>query len=111
MLKSLLRRVGAVLGAPLLLLGAVPAQARVPQVAHPALWEVSDPDTTIYLFGTIHLLPDGLKWRTPKFDKAVADSQELVVETTVDQKNLQAIQQAEFSLGLKQGLPPIAKRV
>jgi uncharacterized protein len=110
MLKSLLRRIGAVLGAPLLL-GAVPAQARVPQAAHPALWEVSDPDTTIYLFGTIHLLPDGLKWRTPKFDKAVADSQELVVETTVDQKNLQAIQQAEFSLGLKQGLPPITKRV
>src|SRR4051812_19280614 len=75
MLKSLLRRIVAALGIPLLV-GAVPAEARAPVVAHPALWEVSDPDTTIYLFGTIHLLPPNSQWRTSRLDAAVANAQE-----------------------------------
>jgi uncharacterized protein YbaP (TraB family) len=110
MLKSLLRRAGAALGLSMLL-GTVPAEARTPQVAKPALWEVSDPDTTIYLFGTIHLLPNDLKWRTPAFDQAVNQSQQLVVETIVDQQHPQSIVAAEAQLGFKQGLPPIAERV
>lgn len=110
MLKSWLRRVGADLGISLLL-GSVPAEARAPEVARPALWEVSDPDTTIYLFGTIHLLPENLKWRTPAFDQAVNAAQQLVVETIVDQQNPAALQQAELSLGLAKGLPPLVQRV
>ncbi|MEQ1726077.1 MAG: TraB/GumN family protein, partial [Sphingopyxis sp.] len=48
--------------------------------ADPALWVVRDADTTIYLFGTIHVLRPGLSW----FDEAVADafnaSDELKIE-------------------------------
>ena len=110
MLKSLLRRVGAALGLSLLL-GSVPAQARAPQVAHPALWEVSDPDTTIYLFGTIHLLPDNVQWRTPKFDQAVTGSQQLVVETIVDDKNPAKLMSAMASLAFANGLPPLSQRM
>jgi uncharacterized protein YbaP (TraB family) len=110
MLTSWLRRIGAVLGISLLL-GSVPAAARSPDIARPALWEVSDPNTTIYLFGTIHLLPEALKWRTPAFDEAVNAAQQLVVETIVDQQNPVALQQAELSLGLAKGLPPIVQRV
>ena len=110
MLKSWLRHLGAILGISLLL-GSVPAQARAPQVARPALWEVSDPDTTIYLFGTIHLLPQALRWRTPAFDKAVNAAQQLVVETIVDQQNPASVEQAELSLGFAKGLPPIDQRV
>jgi uncharacterized protein len=109
-LKSLLRRAVAALGIPLLL-GSIPAEARTPTVAHPALWEVSDPDTTIYLFGTIHLLPSNLQWRTPKLDEAVANSQELVVETIVDEKDPTKLMSAMASLGLAKGLPPIMQRV
>jgi uncharacterized protein YbaP (TraB family) len=110
MLKSVMHRIGAALGVTLLL-GAAPAEGRAPQPAHPALWKISDPDTTIYLFGTIHLLPQALKWRTPEFDQAVESSQELVVETIVDQQNPAAVQSAMFSLGIKPGLPPIADRI
>lgn len=110
MLKSLLRRLSAVLGLSLLI-GGVPAQAKAPQVAHPALWEVSDPDTTIYLFGTIHLLPDNVQWRTPKFDEAVAGSQQLVVETIVDDKNPAKLMSAMASLGFTNSLPPLAQRL
>ncbi|HEX8569281.1 MAG TPA: TraB/GumN family protein [Caulobacteraceae bacterium] len=46
----------------------------------PALWVVRDADSTIYLFGTVHLLRDSTKWRTPKIEQALAQSQELWVE-------------------------------
>ena len=112
-LKNLLRRVGAALGLSLLA-GGMAAEAKAPltpPVAHPALWEVSDADTTIYLFGTIHLLPTNTRWRTDKFNAAVAASQQLVVETIVDQKNPQKLIAAMASLGFANGLKPLALRV
>ena len=109
-LKSIVCRIVAALGIPLLV-GAVPAEARAPEAARPALWEVSDPDTTIYLFGTIHLLPSGYQWRTPKLDQAMTSAQELVVETIVDDKNPAKLMQAMASLGFAQGLPPLVDRV
>lgn len=50
------------------------------QLAKPALWKVSDKDTTIYLFGTIHLLPEGIDWYHGKLATAFEGSQELVTE-------------------------------
>src|SRR5207249_6400730 len=80
--------------------------------ARPALWEVSDPDTTIFLFGTIHLLPEKYQWRTAKFDSALAGSQELVVETIVDNKNPQKLMAAMASLAFNTpNLVPLADRV
>ncbi|PHR16755.1 MAG: TraB/GumN family protein [Sphingopyxis sp.] len=63
---------------------AVPAAEKPPAVmpddADPALWVIKDDDTTIYLFGTVHILQPGMSW----FDEAVKDSfdasDELVVE-------------------------------
>ena len=97
--------------AALLALGTTAAEAKAPQSARPALWKVSDADTTIYLFGTIHLLPDDLKWRTAKLDQAMANSQELVVETIIDEKNPSKLMSALASLGIARGLPPIVDRV
>lgn len=64
--------------------GAAPetgaAAASLPDDADPALWVVRDDDTTIYLFGTVHILKPGMTW----FDEAVKQgfdaSDELVVE-------------------------------
>jgi uncharacterized protein YbaP (TraB family) len=110
MMKSVLRRVVAALGIPLMF-GAVAAEARAPQAARPALWEVKDPDTTIYLFGTIHLLPKNVQWRTAKFDEAIASSQQLVVETIIDEKNPAKLMSAMASLGFANGLPPLVQRL
>jgi uncharacterized protein YbaP (TraB family) len=63
------------------------------------------------LFGTIHLLPSELKWRTAKLDQAMTSSQELVVETIIDEKNPTRLMSAMASLGLAKGLPPILERV
>lgn len=64
---------------------AVPA----PAPAHPALWKVADADTTIYLFGTIHLLPRGIDWFDGKLAAAFAQSQELVTEIPEVAPNVQ----------------------
>lgn len=108
-MTKLFQRIAAPLAA-LFALGSA-AEARAPQPAKPALWEVSDDDTTIYLFGTIHLLPDEAKWRTPKFDQVMTNSQELVVETIIDEKNPTKLMSALASLGLAKGLPPLLQRV
>lgn len=60
--------------------------------AKPALWVVKDADTTIYLFGTVHLLPNDTDWHDPALDKALADSQSLYLEITDDdQVNMTAL--------------------
>ena len=60
--------------------------------ARPALWVVKDADTTIYLFGTVHLLPNDTDWRYPALDKALADSDSLTIElTNDDQAHMQAL--------------------
>jgi len=108
MFKALQRFVAPVTA--LLALGSA-AQAKAPQAARPALWAVSDTDTTVYLFGTIHLLPSEMQWRTAKIDHAMANSQQLVVETIIDEKNPTKLMSAMASLGLAKGLPPLLERV
>ncbi|MEM8919476.1 MAG: TraB/GumN family protein [Pseudomonadota bacterium] len=56
------------------------AIAQLPEDADPALWVLKDEDTTIYMFGTVHILKPGMTW----FDEAIKDafdkSDELVIE-------------------------------
>jgi len=79
--------------------------------ASPAMWKVADADTTIYLFGTIHLLPKDTKWRSPAFDKAAARSDTLVVETVIDESNPASFIGELRKLAMSDGLPPLADRV
>ena len=62
----------------------VAAERETPLVPRPAIWLLADEDTRIYLFGTIHVLPPGLKWRTSAFDHIVAEADELVMEVAED---------------------------
>lgn len=48
--------------------------------ADPALWVVKDKDTTIYLFGTIHVLKPGIAWFDDGVKKAFDASNTLVLE-------------------------------
>ncbi len=53
-------------------------------LAKPALWVVKDADTTIYLFGTVHLMPRDAGWHDPALDRALANSRTLYIELTDD---------------------------
>ncbi|TKD51205.1 TraB/GumN family protein [Sphingomonas baiyangensis] len=58
-----------------------PAPAPVQQSeSDPALWVVKDADTTIYLFGTIHVLKPGLSWFDDAVRTAFDASDEVVLE-------------------------------
>src|SRR5678816_1453175 len=59
----------------------IPAQSIVR--ATPALWEIRDADTTIYLFGTFHTLDDRTVWFDHRVRQAFDTSGELVLETVV----------------------------
>ncbi len=50
----------------------------------PALWKIADADTTIYLFGTIHLLPPDLDWQTPAFEAAFNEAGTVYFEADTD---------------------------
>jgi uncharacterized protein YbaP (TraB family) len=112
--KNLFRRAAAALG---LAAGAAActSASTTPTApvaaAKPAIWHVADHDTTIYLFGTIHLLPEGYQWRTPRFEQAVSRSGGLVVETIIDPKNPASLATALAQLGLSPNLPPLSARV
>lgn len=90
---------------------ACAAPAAEPKAAAPAMWKVADSDTTIYLFGTIHLLPKGTQWRSPAFDKAALGSDTLVVETVIDETKPEATLAELFKLAVSPGLPPLTSRV
>ena len=110
-MKKLLQRLLAPVAAFLTLgSGASAAQPDV-HVAKPALWSISDADTTVYLFGTIHLLPDNYQWRTPKIEQAVGGSQQLVIETIVDEKDPMKLFGILMRIGMSPGLPPLVNRV
>ena len=69
------------------LFAATPALAQAPATtaadlpdADPAIWVVKDPDTTIYLFGTVHALDGKHAWFNDEVKAAFDKSGELVLE-------------------------------
>ncbi len=102
--------------APLALLLALPLpacaqpKAAAPD-ADPALWVVRDKDTTIYLFGTIHVLRPGLSWFDEAVKTAFNASQTLVLEMVEPDAQTQqrVVTSKAFAPGgtpLTQQLPP-----
>lgn len=57
-----------------------PAKQAVSLNADPALWVVKDADTTIYLFGTVHLMKPEVQWFDGGVKAAYDASQEVVFE-------------------------------
>ena len=76
---------------------AIPAPALIR--ATPAMWEIRDLDTTIYLFGTFHTLDQRTAWLGDRVRAAFDESGELVLETIVpeDGTKLQAAADAEVT--------------
>ncbi|HEV2044392.1 MAG TPA: TraB/GumN family protein, partial [Sphingomicrobium sp.] len=81
----------SVLAAMLAVLATLPAAAlptfdiepAPSPVEQPALWVLSDADTTIYLFGTFHALDERTDWFARNVRAAFDSSDELVLETIV----------------------------
>jgi uncharacterized protein YbaP (TraB family) len=60
--------------------GAAPLAAVQSEGAGPRLWVVRDADSTIYLFGTIHLLRPDTAWGSERVTRAYAEADEVWFE-------------------------------
>ena len=66
----------------------------------PALWKVADEDTTIYLFGTVHALPEDVEWSTPMLENALAESDSIVTEIKMGPEIGQEMQTLVMTMGV-----------
>lgn len=58
------------------------ATPRAPAGSGPALWVIKDEDSTIYLFGTVHVLRPTTAWATDTVDAAFASADTVYFEIT-----------------------------
>ena len=65
----------------------------------PALWQVSDEDSSIWLFGSVHLLRADTKWRSPMLDKIMSKAERVYFETDVSIEAQMAVMPLSFELG------------
>lgn len=65
-------------------------EARGP--GEPAVWAVRDADSTIYLFGTIHMRKPGARWGGPLAERALAEASEVWTEVEIDPARDAALQ-------------------
>jgi uncharacterized protein YbaP (TraB family) len=102
-LASLPGRVATTLAALALAATAllVPAAAAL---AEPALWVAHTPTTTVYLFGSVHMLKPTVVWKTAKLESALAASQELWLEVA-NFDDTAAVQPLVLQLGLDREHP------
>lgn len=93
MLKSLrLATLAFALGFPF---AAIPVVAR----AEPPIWVIRDADSTITLFGSVHMLPK-VDWRPKGLDATIKDADDVWFEIPMDPASQQAAGRLTASLGL-----------
>ena len=88
---------------------APPAAAPAAEKAGPAMWVIKDEDSTIYLFGTVHLMKPDKQWRTPKFETAFNSAEEIWLEIN-EGEDPAAMQGLVMQLGMD-AANPLSKRL
>jgi hypothetical protein len=99
----MLRALAAAVATTLLASAPAAAQTAPSQIEAPSLWTIAGPGGPVHLFGSMHLLPEGIAWRTPAFDAAFKQAETVVLEIDFD-----AAQNPQQAQGLiaKYGLLP-----
>lgn len=82
-LPASVRRFAFALVAPAVMALAMGAS---PVLAEPSLWVIKDKDSTIYLFGTVHVLRPETQWRTARIAKAFEAADDVVMEIEQPEK-------------------------
>jgi len=93
---KLFRRLAAALALNLLLVAVA--------VAQPGLWVAKNEHATVYLFGTVHLLPSDTNWKSPALDKALDESQRLSIEIVDDDSAAMQGLVMQYGVDLSQSL-------
>ena len=105
----------AALGAAMLfgaVVGSAEAKAEAaPRDIRPALWSVSDSDTTVYLFGSIHVLRPHDKWRFPALREALSDARAVYFEAPTDILSQASLTLLVARLGFNPPERPLSEQV
>lgn len=77
------------------------------------MWVIRDDDSTIYVTGTVHVLPDDIGWRSEKLDAALAEASELWLEIAEigDPRGLNATLLATYGDRLASDGPSLSSRL
>lgn len=84
-------------------LSGAPADAQ--QQINPPLYVVRDADSTMYLFGTVHIRPRGADWGNDHVRAAISESQEVWTEIEISPAADARAQQLAMQLGAAEGRP------
>lgn len=99
--------------AALLFGGAVAADAP-PILGHPALWRVTGKHSTVYLFGSVHVLSPALAWRDARVDAAIRAADTFYFEAPLDPNAVKQLIETRGSLpagqSLRAMLPPESQK-
>jgi uncharacterized protein YbaP (TraB family) len=52
----------------------------------PAIWRIREGASTVYIFGSLHILPQSFQWRSPAVESAMRESDIFVFEVPVDEE-------------------------
>lgn len=99
----------ALLGAACSGAKVAPSAPATPQASGPAMWVIKDEDSTIYLFGTVHLMKPDKQWRTPRFETAFNAAEEIWLEIN-EGDDPAAMQGLVMQLGMDPA-NPLSKRL
>lgn len=102
----------ALIASPLSASAQTDAAPPAPQAmvdADPALWVVKDKDTTVYLFGTVHVLKPGLSWFDEAVKAAFDKSDALVLEMVIPDPA--AMQAMVMKLGMDPSGTPLSQKI
>lgn len=69
----------------------------------PPIWVVSDADSEITLYPTIHILPADVEWKSDELTRRMAEAEEVWFEILPGSENDPALQQAMITLGMEPG--------
>jgi uncharacterized protein YbaP (TraB family) len=90
--------------APALAFAQPSIQPALPRhTATPSLWHVKAEQGEVYLFGSVHVLPPGLEWRTPAIRSGLTRADVYVFEVPQDEK---AVAELQGLIQAKGYLPP-----
>lgn len=78
--------------------------------ADPALWVVKDDDTTIYLFGTVHVLKPGLGWFDEAVKSAFDKSDQLMLEIVLPEDQAE-VARTMMPLAIDQSGKPLSSKL
>jgi uncharacterized protein YbaP (TraB family) len=62
-----------------------------PALAAPAMWTIADDNSSLTMFGSIHIMPKNTEWRTELFDQKLDGADYLVFETDLSPRAIAEI--------------------